>query len=304
MTRRPSPIASAVALAAAASFWSPPTQAVDPTTADCLAASEVSLKLGNAHRLRAERSQLLVCAAPSCPVDIRKECLRRVDEVNAAIPTLVFDVKDGSGADLSAVKVTVDGEVLAERIEGTPLSVDPGEHSFVFETPGQPTVTRRLVIRESEKDRREPITFGSSGAPASPAQPASPAIAPPPAVTTEPLATAPPPAPAPRGMGTRRVVALAVGGLGVVGLGVGTALGLSAKSSNDDANSICPNTMCASQDAVDKSKSAAQKGNIATAAFIVGGLGIGAGVVLWLTGAPAPAQVGIGPTSVDLRMSW
>jgi hypothetical protein len=53
-------------------------RAADPTTADCLAASESALKSGNEHKLRAERSQLLVCAAASCPADLRKECASRV----------------------------------------------------------------------------------------------------------------------------------------------------------------------------------------------------------------------------------
>src|SRR5580700_1878882 len=38
-------------------------RAADPTTADCLAATEAALKSGDEHRLRGERSQLLICAA-------------------------------------------------------------------------------------------------------------------------------------------------------------------------------------------------------------------------------------------------
>src|ERR1017187_7463692 len=79
--------------------------AADPTTADCLAASDASLKSGNEHKLRAERSQLLTCASSNCPTDIRKDCTSRVDEVNAQIPTIIFRAKDPSGADLSGVKV-------------------------------------------------------------------------------------------------------------------------------------------------------------------------------------------------------
>lgn len=152
--------ALSVAFAAGAALWSTRALAADPTTADCLAASETSLKLGNQHKLRAERSQLLVCAAANCPGDIRNECVRRVDDVNHAIPTIIFEAKDGGGKDLSAVKVTMDGEVLVERLEGTALSIDPGEHTFVFETAGQPPLSKQFVIRESEKDRREAITLG------------------------------------------------------------------------------------------------------------------------------------------------
>jgi hypothetical protein len=132
-----------------------------PTTPECLAASDASLKLGNDHKLRAERAQLLVCADASCPADIRLECARRVDEVNARVPTLIFAAKDASGADLSAVKVTMDGEVLAERLEGTAFPIDPGEHTFTFETAGQAPVTRTLIIQEAQKDRHESIAFGA-----------------------------------------------------------------------------------------------------------------------------------------------
>jgi hypothetical protein len=157
----------AALLAASVGGVTSTAHAADPTTSDCLAASEAALKLGNDHKLRGERSQLLVCAAASCPADIRKECLRRVDEVNAQIPTIVFQAKDGASKDISAVKITMDGEVIAQRLEGTSLSVDPGNHTFVFETSGEPAVQEQLFITEGEKDRRERILFGAAGALAS-----------------------------------------------------------------------------------------------------------------------------------------
>src|SRR5882724_84046 len=111
-------------------------RAADPTTADCIAANDGSISSRNDHNLRAARAQLLVCAASACPADVRTECTRRVAEVNAAMPTVVFAAKDQTGKDLAAVKVTMDGEPLADRLDGTALSVDPGEHSFVFDAEG------------------------------------------------------------------------------------------------------------------------------------------------------------------------
>jgi hypothetical protein len=138
-----------------------PARAADPTTADCLAATEHSFALRNQHKLRDARAELLICSAPSCPADIRAECLRRVADTNVAIPTIVFEAKDASGNDLSVVKVSMDGQTLAEQLEGPALSIDPGVHVFTFETPGQPVVQKRFVIREGEKDRRERITIGA-----------------------------------------------------------------------------------------------------------------------------------------------
>jgi hypothetical protein len=104
----------------------------EPSAADCLDASAASLRLDSLHRLRAERAELLICASLSCPPDIRNECIRRVDDVNAAIPSIMFEVKDAAGNDLSAVKVSMDGQTLTDRLEGIALPIDPGAHLFTF----------------------------------------------------------------------------------------------------------------------------------------------------------------------------
>ena len=127
---RPIQSASAAAVIAMLLALPLPVYAADPTTADCLNANNRSIDLRNNHRLRAARGQLLICAANNCPADIRKECTRRVDEVNGQIPTIIFEAKDAaSGKDLSAVKVTMDGELIADRLEGTAISIDPEARS-------------------------------------------------------------------------------------------------------------------------------------------------------------------------------
>ena len=112
--------------------------AADPTTAECLSANEASLTARSQQKLRDARAKLLTCAAPSCPRDVRDECTRGINEINAALPTIVFEAKDDAGADLIAVKVTMDGEVLTDHLEGTAIAVDPGAHTFAFESAGHP----------------------------------------------------------------------------------------------------------------------------------------------------------------------
>jgi hypothetical protein len=260
-------------------------QAADPTTADCLSASEVSFKLGKEHKLRAKRHELLVCAAPSCPADIRKDCIGRVDVVNAQIPTIIFQVKDRSGGDLTAVKVAMDGEVLADRLEGTALSIDPGEHAFTFETAGQAPVTKKLVILEAQKERREVITLGTQTA-------------------ETPVTATPPEAKENRGLGAQKIVSIVAGGVGVVGLGLGTAFGIMAMSSKSDAQNVCPNH-CTTADGLSSWSDAASAGNISTVGFIIGGVGIAGAAVLWFT-APksSTTRVGFGPGSLQLKGTW
>jgi hypothetical protein len=47
-------------------------------------------------------------------------------------------------------------------------------------------------------------------------------------------------------------------------------------------------------------------GNISTAAFVVGAVGLAAGGVLWFTATPnaTTAQLGIGVGSIQLRGNW
>jgi hypothetical protein len=296
--RMKSVLASITLTAAAALLLFPESQAraADPTTADCLAASDASLKLGNEHKLRADRSQLLVCAAASCPADIRKECVSRVAEVNAQIPTIIFAARDAMGADLSAVKVTMDGEVVAERLEGSAISIDPGDHTFTFETAAQSPVTKKFLIQQAQKDRREAITFGTAASGAAPPTPqpgASPASTP----AAEPS----------HGMGTQKILALVAGGVGVIGLGVGTAFGVIAMSQKSTAQSACPN-QCATSAGVNDWSTAESSGTISTVGFIVGGVGIAGAAVLWFT-APSSSgggstQVGLGPSGLQVKGVW
>jgi serine/threonine-protein kinase len=197
--------------------------------------------------------------------------MSRVADVNSAMPTIIFEAKDAAGNDMVAVKVTMDGQPLATRLEGAPLSIDPGEHTFRFETDGQPGVQKTFVIRESEKDRRELIVLGAVAA------------------STPPLdATLAGGDAAPGGgMSTKRLTGIIVGGAGLLGLGVGTTLlvlasSLSHRSASEDAAS--PGSGHSDHEAALGDQ---------TAGFVVGGIGIaalGVGAYLVLTGGSSSSR--------------
>jgi hypothetical protein len=258
-----------------------PANAADPTTIDCLNANNSSVGLRNDHKLRAARDRLLVCSAKSCPVDIRKECLRRVDDVNASLPTIVFEATDAAGKDLSAVKVTMDGETLAERLDGTALTVDPGEHTFVFETAGLPRLTARFVLRESQKDRREAITFA-----AAPSAAAGPVRAPPPAEpptdTVPAVPSAGAEAPPSRGAPWLPITLLGVGGAGIAAGAVFTFIAHDKRTQGDQ---LCPGGTCPGSDHAQIASldgDATTAGQIGVASFVVGGLAAAAGATLFV----------------------
>jgi hypothetical protein len=169
--------------------------AEDPTTADCLAASEKSIELRSKHRLRDARQKLLTCSQPACPNDIKQECLRRIPLVNQEIPTVVFDVVDADGQHLTAVRVLMDGaEVVAERLQGIAVSLDPGSHTFTFAVEGKPPTVIEQDILEGQKLQRLHIVLGPRGVTRAPGGPAPRSPERPPATEAPPHA---PESPAP-----------------------------------------------------------------------------------------------------------
>ena len=77
----------------------------------------------------------------------------------AAIPTLIVAAKDSAGNDRLGVTVTIDGMPL-EGVDGRPIALDPGEHTFRFEAAPLPPLEKSLVLRTGEKNRVRPSSSG------------------------------------------------------------------------------------------------------------------------------------------------
>ncbi len=240
--------------------------AEDPIS-QCIAASDKGLDLRKERKLIDARKAFVACATAACGVEIKETCEKHIVEINSALPTLILVPKDNAGNDIGGVKAWVDGAPLAESLDGRPLALDPGKHTFKLESQGQPPVERTFVLNESEKDRREQITIGLTAAP--------PAEKPP---------LLPPPGEVPARSGNpQRSIGYAVGGAGIVGVAIGSIFGLQAIAKNNtancDANSYC-------QDPQSR-RDAQGSATISTAGFVAGGVLLAGGLVLILT---APMQ--------------
>jgi hypothetical protein len=258
--------AAAVAAAVAGSVVLEGRALADPTKTECFTTSQNGQELQHAGKLRAAREQFVTCAAASCPDLVRADCAAHLEEVQRAQPSIVFEVKDPAGADLSAVQVSVDGAVLVTQLDGRPIDMDPGNHQFRFEVAGAPAVEKPLLIREGEKDRHERIVIARPLRTAS----VAPSVAP---IPTERGADG----------GTQRLLGWVAGGVGVVGVGVGAAFGLAASSKWSQAKYDC-GTGCPSTSPAQSEKSTAEgDATASTVAFAVGGATLVAGVVLLLT---------------------
>ncbi|MDP9149670.1 MAG: hypothetical protein M3O36_06990 [Myxococcota bacterium] len=270
----PLSLASAAVFVATAASADPPKE----TKARCIDANTQSQSLRRSGNFSGARAELTVCVDARCPKMVRNDCIQRLDELERAQPTVVFDAKDPSGADLSAVKVTVDGHPFTEKLDGTALPMDPGEHSFTFEVPGQPPVSRRLVVEEGEKGRREHVVIGVP----------TPAVTP---GTPRPLE---PPAPEPASGGSNigRPIGLIAGGLGIAGIAAGGIFGLMTNSAISQQKQECSPDGCTPAghaQALSDHDLAVKYGLYSNVGFIAGGVLLAGGAALFFLSRPADA---------------
>jgi hypothetical protein len=217
-----------------------------PSKQQCVSANESAQTLQDAGKLRDARAQLLLCVNAACPGPVRDDCADRLNHVEKALPTIVIAALDTGGADLTSVRVTMDGVPLVGKLSGIAVAVDPGEHVFTFEADGYARKQTTILVREGEKGRRvsvvlqaaphgaSPPTPLPTGAPAPPSPSTTPGGAPPPQPESETTTSAVESAPA-KSAPVAAYVALGVGAAGIVVTTVFGALALGNKSSLDGA---------------------------------------------------------------------
>lgn len=153
------------------------------------------------------------------------------------------------------LRILRDDTELGVGVLGSALPIDPGEHRIVAEAPGKLPWSTKLVVDEEGKTYR---------------------------VKVPQLADAPLPE---RTIGTGRIVGLALGGVGAIGLGVGLALGGVAIAKNDESLTHClpddPN-QC-SPEGLTLRDEARSTGNASTGLVVAGASLLTAGTIVFFT---------------------
>lgn len=139
-----------VAAATSAAVLSVATTSSGASKAECAESHVAVQRLRSAGRFAAARPHLATCADPSCPPLILEECRAFAVGIDAAQPSLAFDVRDTSGARAADVAVRIDaGEVRPLGV--VPLPVDPGAHDVEVLLATGASRTIRVVVREGEQ---------------------------------------------------------------------------------------------------------------------------------------------------------
>jgi hypothetical protein len=273
----------------AVAVFSASARADGPTKRDCVAANESAQDLRGAGKLREARQKLAICISESCPGPIREDCAQRLQEVEAAIPTITIEAVDTEGHDLTNVRVTMDGAPLVQELGGTALIVNPGEHRFVFDASGYHQKSDTFVVREGERNRNLRVVLETTAP-----------VAPPPDVST------------PSNDGTiRRTIGVGLGAAGTAGILLGAVFGVVSKSTYDHAlQTECGgNSDRCTPQGIQDGKTANGQATFSTVAFIAGGAFLAAGVAIYFTapsdnGPSLTGSVSNGGGGVSFRTTW
>ncbi len=246
----------------------------DPTKEECIEADESAQALRAQAKLRDAQERLSLCVVSTCPAPVRSDCSERLDDVQRALPTVVFDVRSSSGEAIGAARVKMDGAELGAKLDGTAVTVDPGEHAFSFAADGYAPVEVPFTVLEGGKLQRVNAVL---------------------------------PAPVRRSPVTRPLSYAALG-VGTVGVIAGAGFGLAAMLDKAALDGACVGGACPAraQHDIDALHS---DGTVANVAFGVGLPVLAAGVVLWLLSsgsekAPSREAVWVGPRAAGVVGSF
>ena len=184
--------------------------------------------------------------------------------------------------------VELDGHALAPAALDAPVAVDPGNHEVRARAPGFDDIVLRVGAGEPGSTIAVKIPDFSARAAA--------------------LGTT---AADPRGsrfsLDAQDVAAISAGAVGVAGVIVGTVFGLKSQSKHADSDGYCTGQTCQDPRGVELMNEARTAGTVSTTGFVLGGLGLATGAVLWFArpfGPRANAAVAMTPGSIQVRGAW
>jgi len=251
------------------------SQRLDPAVGTVLNLADCYERSGRTASAWMEFLEAASAARQSGSADREAEARGRASALESRLSYLVITLKD------PATRVVRDGTPVDNATLGTPIPVDPGDHSVEATADGKAKWSTTVQVRGEGMRLTVDI----------------PELAPLP-----PGAKAAAKTPATKRGSTQRTTAIVVGAAGVVGVGLGTFFGLKASSNWNTAKSECKDYPrdCGAY-GVSLGEDARGQANVATVMFIVGGVALAGAATLWFTAPSSKVAVGAGPAGLVAR---
>lgn len=201
----------------------------------------------------------------------------RVAALEPRVPKLAIRLAKDAPAN---ARVRRDGVELKSASLDTPLPVDPGKHEIVVEAEGHARSRIEITIAEGEVKR---VSVGPG------------------AVLAE----------SDRGQKTSasasgsRTTGYVLGGIGIIGLGIGSVTGMMVLSKKSTVDDNCDAQKRCNSTGADAAESGRTLGTVSGVSFILGAVALGAGAYLVLSSKEKQTtEVGFSPGQVFLRRAF
>jgi len=200
----------------------------------------------------------------------------RAAALEPKLSKILIEVPRGVAA-LAGLRIRRDGGAVDRGAWGVAQPVDPGAHRIEASAPGKEPWSETVEVSAPGMIT---VRIGIQGDP-TPTQEV---------VRVETVDA----------LGPQRVAGIAIGGAGVAGVVVGAVFGLRASSKHGEAqDEHCPTPGRCDQRGVELTEEAQSAAAVSTVAFILGGVAVAGGAVLFLT-APSPSAT---TTSTRMRLT-
>ncbi len=266
------------------------SQRVDPGIGTLLFLGECYKKSGRTASAWATFREAASKAEAAGEEDRARVGMQRADELEPTLSRVTFDVAE-ENLNIEGLTLRQGEWPVVRALWGTAVPVDPGQLKVVAEAPGYESWETTVLVGE-----------GGSAAtltvPPLVKLPEEAAPPPPEPVQEEPKSRVSVTADDVRRPGSgQRTVGLVVTGLGVVGVGVGSAFGILAMQAENDASEFCEGDTCLTgTEGVDLTEQARRHALVSTIGFAAGGALLVGGLTLYFT-APKSRE------SARLRLS-
>lgn len=271
------------------------SQRIDPGIGTLLYLGECYEKLGKTASAWATFREAASNAGAAGQTEREKSAKLRASRLESKLSYVTLRVPR-EVSELKGLKVKLGSAELGAGVFGAATPADPGESKLEVSADGHDTFSVILQVEAGKRYevsvpplREQPKVAGDV--------PATPATQTPPLSTAAPALNTSSEAPAPAVVSSNgislKLVGLVLGGVGVVGVGVGSVFGLKAMSKIDQAkDGSCSGSVCQEQADLDRTKDANSAATVSNVAFVAGGACLVGGALLYFL-APSSRETGL-----------
>jgi hypothetical protein len=264
------------------------SERIDPAVGTLLYLGECYERFGKTASAWATFREAASLASNSNQADRARVAGSRAQDIEPKLSRLSVELAPDV-ARIAGVVVKRSGQRLEPSLYGTPLPVDPGEYRIEVSAPGYETWSTPIKVESggASASVRVPALVKGSEPVATPAA-AGPLATGPGGSKTAPVRPVPPPD---TSLTTQQTLGVVVGGVGLIGVGLGSYFGIRAISKNSEAEEQCPNPgLCNTDHGLTLTDQAKKNASASNIAFAAGGVLVATGAVLYLTGGRGSSE--------------